>query len=67
MLNLLKVIIMLTSILIYYLGCAVSLYGTAKVLEHVPENNKPMSDDEARSLGGDTAPDGDKYGTPYGF
>jgi hypothetical protein len=67
MFNLLKVIIMFTSIIIYYLGSALTLWGTAEVLYHVPDKRQPMSDDDVRSLGGDTAPDGEKYGTPYGL
>lgn len=57
---------MLTSIFVYYLGSAVALWGSAKILEHVPNKNSSSDDYNSNPYGEGRAADGETYGTPYG-
>ena len=59
---------MLTTLLIYYGGCALGLFGMAKVVEHLPESDGKSSgtDDYGSSsyddnLGFDAEPNGMPY------
>ena len=40
---------MLTTLLIYYGGCALGLFGMAKVVEHLPESDGKSSGTDVRT------------------
>ena len=59
---------MLTTLLIYYGGCALGLFGMAKVVEHLPESDSKSSgtDDYGSSSYDDNLGfDGEPNGMPY--
>lgn len=59
---------MLTTLLIYYGGCALGLFGMAKVVEHLPESDGKSSgtDDYGSSSYDDNLDfDGEPNGMPY--
>ena len=59
---------MLTTLLIYYGGCALGLFGMAKVVEHLPESDGQSSgtDDYGSSSYDDNLGfDGEPNGMPY--
>ena len=59
---------MLTTLLIYYGGCALGLLGMAKVVEHLPESDGKSSgtDDYGSSSYDDNLGfDGEPNGMPY--
>ena len=59
---------MLTTLLIYYGGCALGLFGMAKVVEHLPESDGKSSgtDDYGSSSYDDNLGfDGEPNGKPY--
>ena len=59
---------MLTTLLIYYGGCALGLFGMAKVVEHLPESDDKSSgtDDYGSSSYDDNLGfDGEPNGMPY--
>lgn len=59
---------MLTTLLIYYVGCALGLFGMAKVVEHLPESDGKSSgtDDYGSSSYDDNLGfDGEPNGMPY--
>lgn len=59
---------MLTTLLIYYGGCALGLFGMAKVVEHLPESDGKSSgtDDYVSSSYDDNLGfDGEPNGMPY--
>ena len=59
---------MLTTLLIYYGGCALGLFGMAKVVEHLPESDGKSSgtDDYGSSSYDDNLGfDGEPNGMPY--
>lgn len=59
---------MLTTLLIYYGGCALGLFGMAKVVEHLPESDGKSSgtDDYGSSSYDDNLGfDGEPSGMPY--
>ena len=59
---------MLTTLLIYYGGCALGLFGRAKVVEHLPESDGKSSgtDDYGSSSYDDNLGfDGEPNGMPY--
>lgn len=59
---------MLTTLLIYYGGCALGLFGMTKVVEHLPESDGKSSgtDDYGSSSYDDNLGfDGEPNGMPY--
>ena len=59
---------MLTTLLIYYGGCALGLFGMAKVVEHLPESDgkSSVTDDYGSSSYDDNLGfDGEPNGMPY--
>ena len=59
---------MLTTLLIYYGGCTLGLFGMAKVVEHLPESDGKSSgtDDYGSSSYDDNLGfDGEPNGMPY--
>lgn len=59
---------MLTTLLIYYGGCALGLFGMAKVAEHLPESDGKSSgtgDYGSSSYDDNLGFDGEPNGMPY--
>ena len=59
---------MLTTLLIYYGGCALGLFGMAKVVEHLPESDGKSSgtyDYGSSSYDDNLGFDGEPNGMPY--